>query len=130
MAIHYWMASGINQKMEKEITTSQTVRGHPFWIPKHVPNSTQLVLDHLWTSLVFLGIGLTSSIVVFFLEQLHHLYKKRVASKTTGWFSTSHISDPRSTSNKRQQEKEIKVIIYTRVYVCIARNGNYKEWEL
>ena len=108
MAISLWKASGIDQKMEADITSSQDFRGHfqeSFWVPEHAAHLTVLTLkDHLWTSFVLLGIGLTPSIFVLFLEHLHHLYKKKTALKVT----KSHIyDDPR-----RRQAIEIQVIIY------------------
>ena len=88
MAILSWMASGIYQKMEKDITTAKAFRQHfkeAFWTGNGtVRGNTPLTMWHVSPSFIFLGFGLVPSLVAFFLELLYHLSEKRgVANPST-----------------------------------------------
>ena len=87
MALLSWMASGIYQKMEEDITTEKAFRQHfkeAFWTRNGtVRGNVKLTMMHVAPSFIFLCLGLVPSLVAFFLELLYHLYEKRVANPST-----------------------------------------------
>ena len=110
MAISYWMATGIHQKMENDITTAKAYRPHfkeSFWTRNETAQeNVPLQIDHLFPSFILLGFGLVPSLVVFFMELLYHIHDKRVANKNSG----SNKKDDIITSTKKLEEIKMKVI--------------------
>ena len=78
MAFAWWVASGTFQQMEKEISTSKEFRGHfeNFWKWTHEARIDTLYFDHVLPSLILLACGLGPATVAFFLELLHHSWKR------------------------------------------------------
>ena len=87
MAILLWVASGIRQKMTKDITTAKAYRQHfkeAFWTRNGtVAGNVPLTMRHVAPSFIFLGFGLMPVVVAFFLELLYRLYQRRVANPST-----------------------------------------------
>ena len=72
MAISSWLEMGIGQKMDKDIRTSPTVRGHfdgkAFWTKKTGYENAILTLKHVFPSFLVLGFGIALSIMDFIWE--------------------------------------------------------------
>ena len=70
--------------MENEITTSQDFRGHfeeAFWTYRNVYGNKPLAIYHVIPSFMVLGLGLIPSIIIFILELLTRVTKKRVSAE-------------------------------------------------
>ena len=117
MAALSWMASGIYQKMENDITTMPSQQNYfknaTYRGKIALRNDAQLTMEYIFPSFILLGVGLVPAMVAFFLEQLYHLYEKRDTNKTSH-SSHRHISkgpvqndDTRST--ERIEEVEMQV---------------------
>ena len=93
MAISSWLETGIHQKMQKEITTSQAFRGHfeeSFWTRRNVQGKKPLTIHHVLPSFMVLGFGLIPSIIIFILESLLCLDIKKILVEP---IPENHISD-------------------------------------
>ena len=91
-AISSWLETGICQKMENEITTSQAFRGHfeeSFWTRRNVHGNRPLTVYHVLPSFMVLGFGLIPSIIIFILESLLCLNKKKIIGEP---IPENHIS--------------------------------------
>ena len=71
MAIAWMVNTGIYQKMEKDVTTSQALRPHfeeAFWTPDSSRTSTVLSMNHLLVPFLMLLVLLVVSVVIFLCE--------------------------------------------------------------
>ena len=71
MAIAWMVNTGIYQKMEKDVTTSQALRPHfeeAFWVPDSLRTSTVLSMDHVLVLFLVLVASLVVSVVIFLCE--------------------------------------------------------------
>ena len=95
VAVSSLLENGIYQKIEKEITTSKAYRGifDVFWVREQLRTNKPLTIDHVIPTFILLGLGLIPSTVVFFLELIHLLCKKKNARKESGSYE-------RTISNK------------------------------
>ena len=117
MAVLSWMAFGIRQRMENDITTVPGLRPYfkeAFWTRNGtVPDNIPLEIKHVFPAFILLSFGLLPSIIALFLEHLYHFYEKRDANKTSR-SSQRHISKGPvqidvTRSTKRPEEAEIQV---------------------
>ena len=70
--------------MQNEITTLQAFRGHfeeSFWMRRNVQGNRPLTVHHVLPSFMVLGFGLIPSIIIFILELLLCLNKKKVLAE-------------------------------------------------
>ena len=84
MAISSWLETGIQQKMQNEITTSQAFHGHfeeSFWTRRNVQENRPLTVHHVLPSFMVLSFGLIPSIITFILELWLCLNKKKVLAE-------------------------------------------------
>ena len=95
MAVNSLLDNGIYQKIEKDITTSKSLRVNleMFWVREQLRSNKPLTIDHVIPAFILLGLGLIPSTVVFFLELIHLLCKKKNATKESGSYE-------RTISNK------------------------------
>ena len=71
--------------MENEITSSPAFRGHfeaSFWTRRNVQGNKPLTIQHVLPSFMMFGFGLVSAIIVFIVEMLLGLKKKRSLRKS------------------------------------------------
>ena len=71
MAIAWMVNTGIYQKMEKDVTTSQALRPHfeeAFWVPDSFHTSTVLSMNHVLVLFLVLVVLLVVSVVIFLCE--------------------------------------------------------------
>ena len=92
MAIHRWLASGVDQRAERDIYDSQGGSSweQAVWTPKRLRGNVSLTLNHLLPSFGILVFGLLPTAIIFFLELLHNLYNKRA---TRGVSSVTHVEE-------------------------------------
>ena len=93
MAISSWLETGICQKMENEITTSPDFRsyfGGSFWARINLHGNKPITIHHVLPSFMVLGFGLIPSIIIFILELLLCLNKKKILVEP---IPENHISD-------------------------------------
>ena len=87
MAISSWLEMGIGQKMDKDIRTSPTVRGHfdgkAFWTKKTGYENAILTLKHVFPSFLVLGFGIALSMMNFILEIVPCMNKRRKFAQQT-----------------------------------------------
>ena len=129
MAVLSWMASGIRQKMENDITTTRALRPYfkeAFWTRNGtVPDNIPLEMKPVFPAFILLSFGLLPSIIAFFLELLYHLYEKKFAKKTSvsGLKDISKGSVPNDviTSTKRREEVEKMGNIFIQKSVSLYR---------
>ena len=82
MTVAAWLESGIYLKMEKEITTSRHFRDlFEFWTKGNEQENKPLTLQHVLTSFLVLGFGLTLSSTIFILELWPGLNKRLIWGK-------------------------------------------------
>ena len=84
VAISSWLETGISQKMENDITTLPAFRGHfeeSFWTKRNVQGNKPLTIHHVLPSFMILAFFLISSKVIFILELLLGMNKKRSRGK-------------------------------------------------
>ena len=91
MAIHWWLASGVDQRAERDIYDSQGGSSweQAVWTPKRLRGNVSLTLNHLFASFGILVFGLIPAAIIFFLELLHNLYNKRA----TRGVSVTHVEE-------------------------------------
>ena len=80
MAISWWMATGINQKMSKDIRSLPGMHKYfdgSFWIRPTVLERVALTIDHILPIIIILGVGLLLSISMFLFELWHQRYKEK-----------------------------------------------------
>ena len=80
MAISWWMATGINQKMSKDIRSLPGMHKYfdgSFWIRPTVLERVALTIDHILPIIIILGVGLLLSISMFLFELWHQRYTKK-----------------------------------------------------
>ena len=86
MAILWWINTGIYLKMKSDVdfmgggSSAET----SFWKPEYITENIPLTMNHLLLTLIILGSGLLLSTLIFFLELLYFLYRKKVSSKENG----------------------------------------------
>ena len=75
MAVSWWVATGTNIKMERDVLDSTAGANwkQAFWIRKNTAGNVPLKIDHVVTPLIMLGVGLMAATVSFLLELLHHI---------------------------------------------------------
>ena len=76
MAISWWMATGINHKMAKDVDTLHS-RGEAYWSRKFIHENIPLNVHHVLPALIVLILCLVFSTCIFFGEMLLNLYKKK-----------------------------------------------------
>ena len=76
-------ASGIYQKIEKDIKTSTAYKAYfdVFWAPEQLKSTKPFTIQHSIPALIVLGLGLPSAMFIFVLELLGHLYQRKMPSK-------------------------------------------------
>ena len=80
MAISWWMATGINQKMSKDIRSLPGMHKYfdgSFWIRPTVLEQVALTIDHILPTIIILGVGLLLSIGTFLFELWHQRYTEK-----------------------------------------------------
>ena len=109
-------ASGIYQKIEKDIKTSTAYKAYfdVFWAPEQLKSNKPFTIQHSIPALIVLGLGLPSAIVIFVLELLGHLYQKKMLSKGSSLMS----KDQHRGMEIRQKSNE-----------CISCQGNSEDDE-
>ena len=92
MAIHWWLASGVDQRAERDIYDSQGGSSweQAVWTPKRLRGNVSLTLNHLFLPFGIVVFGLIPAAIIFFLELLHNLYNKRA---TRGVSSVAHVEE-------------------------------------
>ena len=75
MAVLWWLATGINQKMMMDVEIY--FPGYPFWVPQLIQGEVPLDIDHVLFQLLLLGFGLITSTLSFICESLIAMYRKR-----------------------------------------------------
>ena len=91
MAISSWLETGVCQKMENDIKTSPSWRGHfdetAFWTRRIKYGNKPLTIEHVLPSIMVLSLGLTPSIIIFLLELLLFMKKRKASIQS---FSNIH----------------------------------------
>ena len=80
MAISALVETGIRQKVENDFTALPHLRRHfdeAFWKRSNVQGNKPLTLHHVLPSFMLTGFGLIPSIIIFILELMPCLNKKR-----------------------------------------------------
>ena len=92
MAIHWWLASGVDQRAERDIYDSQGGSSweQAVWTPKRLRGNVSLTLNHLFASFGILVFCLIPTVIIFFRELLQNLYNKRA---TRGVSSVTHVEE-------------------------------------
>ena len=113
-AISSWLETGIRQKMENEIKTSPTWRGHfetSFWTRKEAYGNKPLTLIHVLPSFMLLGLGLIPSIITFTLELLIHMNAGRANVKSIPEAQDSgNAAKPLAVMQDMDNKERIKVM--------------------
>ena len=78
-------ASGRHQKIKRDVASSNAKGGYHevFWVREQLRSNTPFTIDHAIPACIVLGFGLVSSTLIFALELLRHLYRKKRTSKAT-----------------------------------------------
>ena len=103
LAISLALCSGIYQKIQD--VPSYSVEDF-FWSSKHTQDIAPLTTDHILPSFILVGFGLLTSTIAFFLELLHHFFKKSRASVID--VKQSSIGRIPRRYSKRQEEVEME----------------------
>lgn len=82
-------ASGIYQKIEKDIKTSTAYKAYfdVFWAPEQLKSNKPFTIQHSIPALIVLGLGLPSAMFIFVLELLRNLYQKKMLRKGSSLMS-------------------------------------------
>ena len=109
-------ASGIYQKIEKDIKTSTAYKEYfdVFWAPEQLQSNKPFTIQHSIPALIVLGLGLPSAMFFFVLELLGHLYQKKMPSKGSSLMS----KDQHRGMEIRRKSNE-----------CISCHGNLEDDE-
>ena len=86
MAVSSLVESGIYQKITKDVASSNAKGGYHkvFWVREQLRANKPFTIDHAIPAFIVLGFGLVSSTLIFFLELLRHLCRKRSNRKASG----------------------------------------------
>ena len=111
MAILWWVNTGIYLKMKSDVDfilmdPRSRAEKTSFWKPEYIFKNIPLTINHILLTLIILGTGLLLSTLIFFLELLYFLYRKKVSSKEDGSISRS----PKILGNR-----EIQVLFETQL---------------
>ena len=110
MAISSWVETGIQQKMEDEITTSAAFRGHfeeSFWKNNHAIGNKPLTTRHVLPCFVTLIFGLILSTIIFILEQLLCSNKKKTSVETNESGASATVNDNPMAMSEIQESHSI-----------------------
>ena len=81
------LASGIYQKIEKDIKTSKAHRGYfdVFWAREKLRSNEPFTIEHAIPAFLVLGFGLTPAITIFLLE----FFRKKKINRPSGSTASS-----------------------------------------
>ena len=127
MAISSWLETGICQKMENEITTAPAFRGYfeeSFWTRSNLKGNKPLTIQHTLPSFMALGFGLIPSIIIFILELLPCLNKKRIDVEPIPENNVPDESGTRTSprANVMDQDENDTIMVMAEIEDSLTRN--------